>query len=433
MAITKTVKEKAFAKVNLGLDVLKRREDGYHEVKMVMQTIGICDELTFETSPEIKDITMTTDVEGLSCDDSNLVIRAAKMITEKYSVSQGVKIRLIKNIPLAAGMAGGSADAAATLRGINRLFGLGLTDEELCIMAVKLGADVPFCVYGGTFLAEGIGEKLTKLPDIPNCSVLIVKPHVGVSTKHVYESLHVETIEHHPDMDTIIDCAKRRDLGGLAFNIENILENVTVKEYPIIDEIKNKMMEHGAMNALMSGSGPTVFGLFDSKPNAERAAVTLRDFDEIGDVIVTCFEDMSADEVRKKARITIKSDMDENEVMDETHDCVAIEKRGNIIVTYYEKEPESNSDIINTLTISDRRLVYEKTGAVNTRMIITPEEATSQVYSTPHGDIDIDIICHEFVLNEIADRIVVELDYDLMQQNAKMSHCNMRIEVEYNI
>jgi len=433
MAINKTIKEKAFAKINLGLDVLRRREDGYHEVKMVMQSIGICDELTFSTDADIEGIQLGTDIDNLPCDDSNLIVKAAKLITEKYNIKQGVKIDLVKNIPMAAGMAGGSSDAAATFRGINRLFGLGLTEEELCKMAVKVGADVPFCIYGGTYLAEGIGEKLTKLPDMPSCVVLVVKPDFDVSTKHVYENLHVETIDKHPDMDTIIDCVNRKDLGGVAFNLENILENVTVKEYPVIDEIKKKMIEFGAMNSLMSGSGPTVFGLFDSKANAERAAVTLRDMDEIGDVVVTCFEDLSSDEVRKKARITIKSSMDDADSINEVHDCVAVEKRGIISASYYEKNPESKSDIITTITISDRKLVYKKTGAINTEMIITPDEATSQVYSTPHGDIDIDIICHEFVLNEIADRIVVELDYDLMSGNDKMSHCNMGIEVEYNI
>jgi uncharacterized beta-barrel protein YwiB (DUF1934 family) len=193
------------------------------------------------------------------------------------------------------------------------------------------------------------------------------------------------------------------------------------------------MIEFGAMNSLMSGSGPTVFGLFDSKANAERAAVTIREMEDVGDVVVTCFEDLSSDEVRKKARITIKSAMDDTDNVNEVHDCVAVEKRGVISASYYEKDPESKSDIITTITISDRKLVYKKTGAINTEMIITPDEATSQVYSTPHGDIDIDIICHEFVLNEIADRIVVELEYDLMSGNNKMSYCDMRIEIDYNI
>jgi uncharacterized beta-barrel protein YwiB (DUF1934 family) len=224
-----------------------------------------------------------------------------------------------------------------------------------------------------------------------------------------------------------------KDIKGIASNMENILENVSIRDYPFIQVIKDIMLDFGAMNSLMSGSGPTVFGLFDNKANAERAAVALRELDDVGDVIVTCFEDLSGEEVRKKAQITVRSSMDGEEPTTEVHDCVAVEKRGKISVTYYEKDPETKSEIKNVLTISDRRLDYAKTGAANTEMIITPDEATTQVYSTPYGDIDIDIICHEFVLNEIADRIMVELDYDIMQGNASMNHCNMRIEIEYNI
>ena len=433
MAINKTIREKAYAKVNLGLDVLRRREDGYHEVKMIMQTIGICDELIISTSADTVGVNLIADVDTLPLDGSNLIVKAANLMMEKYNIKQGIDVKLIKNIPVAAGLAGGSSDAAATLRGMNRLFGLGLTEEELCRLALKIGADVPFCVHGGTYLSEGIGEKLTKLTDVPQCTVLVAKPNFGVSTGYVYSNLHVDKIKKHPDMDKVIECVNNKDLKGIASNMENILENVTVNDYPFIQVIKDIMLEFGALNSIMSGSGPTVFGLFDNKANAERAAVALRELDDVGDVIVTCFEDLSGEEVRKKAQITVKSAMDGDEPTVEVHDCVAVEKRGTISVTYYEKDPDNKSEITNILTISDRRLDYVKTGAANTKMIITPDEATTQVYSTPYGDIDIDIICHEFVLNEIADRIMLELDYDIMQGNSSMNHCNMRIEIEYNI
>lgn len=433
MAINKTVKEKAYAKINLGLDVLRRREDGYHEVKMIMQTIGICDEITFSTTPSTEGVNLIADVDNLPLDGTNLIIKAANMMMEKYDIKQGVDIKLVKNIPMASGMAGGSSDAAATLRGLNKLFGLGLTDEELCKMGVKIGADVPFCVYGGTYLSEGIGEKLTRLNDVPHCTVLIAKPRFGVSTGYVYANLHVEKIKKHPDIDAVVDAITRSDLAGIAANIENILENVTIKDYPFVGELKDIMMSHGAMKALMSGSGPTVFGLFDNKANAERAAVELRALEDVGDVVVTCFEDLSKDEVRKKAQIRITSIIDGGEPSVEVHDCVATEKRGSISITYYEKDKDSKYDIINELTISDRKLNYKKSGAVSTNMLITPDESTSQVYSTAYGDIDIDIICHEFVLNEIADRIVLEIDYDIMQGYEKMNHFEMNIEVEYNI
>ena len=433
MAINKTVREKAYAKINLGLDVLKRREDGYHEVKMVMQTIGICDELIISTSADTVGVNLIADVDNLPLDGSNLIVKAANLMIERYNLKQGIEVKLIKNIPMAAGLAGGSSDAAATLRGINRLFGLGLTDEELCKTAVKIGADVPFCVLGGTYLSEGIGEKLTKLDDAPQCTVLVAKPKFGISTGYVYANLHVEKIEKHPDMDAVLESLANKDIKGVASNMENILENVSVREYPIIGDIKELMKKHGALNALMSGSGPTVFGLFDNKANAERAAVALREMEEVGDVVVTCFEDLSNEEVRKKAQITVHSSMDGEEPTIEVHDCVAVEKRGKISVTYHEKDPETKTDIVNVLTISDRRLDYSKSGINNTDMIITPDEATTQVYHTPFGDIDIDIICHEFVLNEIADRIMLELDYDVMQGESSMNHCNMRIEIEYNI
>lgn len=433
MAINKTIREKAYAKVNLGLDVLRKREDGYHEVKMIMQTIGICDELIISTSADTVGVNLLADVDTLPLDGTNLIVKAANLMMEKYNIKQGIDVKLIKNIPVAAGLAGGSSDAAATLRGMNRLFGLGLTEEELCRLALKIGADVPFCVHGGTYLSEGIGEKLTKLEDVPQCTVLVAKPNFGVSTGYVYANLHVDKIKKHPDMDKVIECVNNKDLKGIASNMENILENVTIHEYPFIQVIKDIMNDFGALNSLMSGSGPTVFGLFDNKANAERAAVALRELDDVGDVIVTCFEDLSSEETRKKAQITVKSAMDGDEPTIEVHDCVAVEKRGTISITYYEKDPESKSEIKNVLTISDRRLDYAKTGAANTKMIITPDEATTQVYSTPYGDIDIDIICHEFVLNEIADRIMLELDYDIMQGNSSMNHCNMRIEIEYNI
>ena len=433
MAINKTIREKAYAKVNLGLDVLRKREDGYHEVKMIMQTIGICDELIISTSADTVGVNLLADVDTLPLDGTNLIVKAANLMMEKYNIKQGIDVKLIKNIPVAAGLAGGSSDAAATLRGMNRLFGLGLTEEELCRLALKIGADVPFCVHGGTYLSEGIGEKLTKLEDVPQCTVLVAKPNFGVSTGYVYANLHVDKIKKHPDMDKVIECVNNKDLKGIASNMENILENVTIHDYPFIQVIKDIMNDFGALNSLMSGSGPTVFGLFDNKANAERAAVALRELDDVGDVIVTCFEDLSSEETRKKAQITVKSVMDGDEPTIEVHDCVAVEKRGTISITYYEKDPESKSEIKNVLTISDRRLDYAKTGAANTKMIITPDEATTQVYSTPYGDIDIDIICHEFVLNEIADRIMLELDYDIMQGNSSMNHCNMRIEIEYNI
>lgn len=262
-----TLIRKAYAKVNFGLDVIRRREDGYHEVKMIMQTVNLYDILTF--AKEKAGITVKTDTAALSGDESNLIYKAAKLLVETYGIKGGVKIELQKNIPMAAGMAGGSADAAAVFHGVNELFGLGMTEGEMCALGVKIGADVPYCIQGGTALSEGIGERLTKLPDAPNCFLLIAKPDIDVSTKYVYENLHANELQYHPDIDGMRRAIEAGTLTGIAQRMENVLETVTVKKYPIIQEIKDFMKEKGALNALMSGSGPTVFGVFETQEKAE--------------------------------------------------------------------------------------------------------------------------------------------------------------------
>ena len=263
------ITRKAYAKVNLGLDVLRRREDGYHEVKMIMQTVDLFDTLTFYKQEE--GITVTTDKAELPGDENNLIYKAAKLLMETYDIPGGVKIELQKNIPMAAGMAGGSTDAAAVFHGMNEMFGLGMSEEEMCALGVKIGADVPYCIQGGTALSEGIGEVLTKLPDAPDCFLLIAKPDIDVSTKYVYENLHANELQYHPDIDGMRAAIEEGSLQGVADRMENVLETVTVQKYPVIEEIKNYMKENGAMNALMSGSGPTVFGVYDTQEKAQKA------------------------------------------------------------------------------------------------------------------------------------------------------------------
>lgn len=260
---------KAYAKINLGLDVVRRLENGYHEVKMVMQTVGIYDVLDFERTDG--GIVITTDSGELPTDENNLIYKAAKLMMETYPISGGVKIHLEKHIPIAAGMAGGSTDAAATLKGMNRLFDLGCTLKDLMELGVKIGADVPYCVMGGTALAEGIGEKLTPLAPAPDCYVLVVKPDINVSTKYVYEHLDAQEIVKHPDIDGMVEAIAEESLQGILDRMENVLETVTVSAYPIIQTIKDRMKELGAINSLMSGSGPTVFGIFVEKDMARRA------------------------------------------------------------------------------------------------------------------------------------------------------------------
>ena len=268
---------KAYGKINLGLDVLRRREDGYHDVRMIMQTVGIFDrvDLIWKEEPGIQ---VETNLYYLPTNENNLVYKAAKLLMDEFQVQDGLLIRLRKFIPVAAGMAGGSSDAAAVLFGVNKMFRLGLTTEELMQRGVKIGADVPYCILRGTALSEGIGEKLTRLPKVPKCYVLIGKPGINVSTKFVYENLHANDLrpEQHPDIDGMIRAIKAQDLQGIADKLGNVLETVTGKEYPVIQEIKDKMLEFGAIGSLMSGSGPTVFGLFTNPKAAQQAYEELR-------------------------------------------------------------------------------------------------------------------------------------------------------------
>ena len=278
------------SKVNLGLDVLRRRDDGYHEVRMIMQTLRLCDELYFEETQK-NEIRIVCNSENLECDENNLIYKAARLIMDEAGIDRGLDIRLKKNIPIAAGMAGGSSDAAATLVALNKMFGIDFDIAKLKEIGVKIGADVPYCIEGGTQLSEGIGEKLTRLKDAPQCFVVVAKPHIGVSTKYVYENLHVETIKTHPNIDAMLKGIDAGDLIEISSHMENILENVTEKKYPVIAMLKSKLKSMGALNSLMSGSGPTVFALFDDRDKADKACEAVLDTGEVAFGCVTQFSD----------------------------------------------------------------------------------------------------------------------------------------------
>ncbi len=271
-----TITLKALAKINLGLDVLGKRENGYHDVRMVMQTIYLYDNVTLDKTQE-EGISVITNLYYLPTDNNNIAYKAAKLLMDEFHIEGGVRITLEKHIPVAAGMAGGSSNAAAVLVGMNKLFGLGLTQAELMERGVTLGADVPYCVMRGTVLAEGIGEILTPLSPLPKCYVLIAKPGISVSTKTVYEKLDSQAIEEHPDIDGLLEGLERQDLKKVASSMGNVLERVTIEQYPVIEDIKNVMKEAGALNAMMSGSGPTVFGIFDDRNTAKKAQNQLRE------------------------------------------------------------------------------------------------------------------------------------------------------------
>lgn len=279
---------KAYGKINLGLDVIRRREDGYHEVKMIMQMVDIYDELTMKELSE-GEIHIATDSLELPNDEGNLIYKAILKYREATGETMGADVSLRKNIPIAAGMAGGSTDAAATIIMYNELCGRKLSMEELCKIGVKVGADVPYCIMGGTALSEGIGEILTPLQAPPDCYLVIAKPDINVSTKYVYENLHLEKLKKHPDIDGMREAIFNQDLKGICDRMENVLESVTVTRYPIINEMKTLLLENGAVNALMSGSGPTVFAVFRDKQSAEAAKEKLAEANLAKQLFVTTF------------------------------------------------------------------------------------------------------------------------------------------------
>ncbi len=272
----KNISVKALAKINMGLDVVRRREDGYHEVRMVMQTIHLFDRLEL-TKTNSGAITLTTNLPFLPANENNLAYKAAKLLKDEFRIRDGIDVKLHKHIPVAAGLAGGSTDGAAVLYGLNHLFGLGLSRQELMDRGVNLGADVPYCVMRGTALAEGIGEKITPLPPMVKCPVLIAKPQISVSTRFVYENLKLNAETKHPDIDRLIEDIRDKNLGAIAADMGNVLETVTIPNYPVIADIKRHMTEHGAVGAMMSGSGPTVFGLFDDEGTAAQACQAMRE------------------------------------------------------------------------------------------------------------------------------------------------------------
>jgi len=280
--------QRAYAKINIGLDVLRRRADGYHEVKMIMQTVDIYDELVLERRKQ-PGIELRMDNSELPSGGDNLICRAADLLFREKKITGGVNISLTKRIPIAAGMAGGSADAAAALRGVNELFDLGYSLKELQALGVGLGADIPYCLTGGTMLSEGIGEILTPLPAPPAAHLVIAKPDINVSTAFVYGNLHADSLAWHPDIDGIIAALQKGDLDGITGRLGNVLETVTVKAHPVIEQIKELLRKQGAENALMSGSGPTVFGIFKEKETAARAAEAVERGQLAKQIFVTTF------------------------------------------------------------------------------------------------------------------------------------------------
>lgn len=277
---------KARAKINLALDVLNKRQDGYHNLRMIMQTVNVYDLIKIKKIKR-QEILLNSNVPFIPKDTNNLAVKAARLMKDTYKIDSGVFIELNKVIPVAAGLAGGSSDAAAVLYGMNKMFNIKVPFKELMSLGVSIGADVPYCLLRGTALAEGIGEKLTSLPSLPDCSIILAKPNIHVSTASVYQSLEVNNIQQHPDIDGMIEAIFQKDLYQVVNLLGNVLETVTINKYPQIQEIKQMMLDNGALGAMMSGSGPTVFGIFDNIEKAKQAQLQLKLVPTIKQVFLT--------------------------------------------------------------------------------------------------------------------------------------------------
>lgn len=275
MFMNNAVEMVANAKVNLSLDVVRRREDNYHDLEMIMQEIDLADKI-FIKEIDVDEIRVLCNRDDIPTDETNIVYKISYTIKNRFNIDKGLEIKIDKNIPIAAGLGGGSADAAATIKGLNKLWNLNMSEQDMIDISKPLGADIPFCIIGGTAVARGIGDKLTKISGLKETMILLVNPEIGVSTKFVYQSLNLDVIEKRPDTGKLVDAIQANDLNYIANNMVNVLETVSIKEYPLIDKIKEEMIQYGAIGSLMSGSGSTVFGIFDDESAIDNAEKEFR-------------------------------------------------------------------------------------------------------------------------------------------------------------
>lgn len=259
---------KAYAKINISLDVVGKKDNGYHLLKMIMQNIDIYDVINIKKKD--RGISISCNKKFVPVDERNIAYKAAKLFFDSYNINKGVQIDIKKDIPVAAGLAGGSSNAAAVLKAMRDIFEVEADDEELMKIGLKLGADVPYCIKGGTALCEGIGEVITPLKPFKGCILVLVKPSFGVSTKDVYSEIDIKKIIKHPDTDGIIRAMEEYDLETVGGKLRNVLENVTLRKHKIIRDIKEDMHRYGAVGTLMSGSGPSTYGLFDDMLKAQK-------------------------------------------------------------------------------------------------------------------------------------------------------------------
>lgn len=300
-----TITLKARGKINLTLDVVGKRSNGYHDLRMIMQTINLYDTIKIKKT-KMPGIRINNNLSWLPKDDRNITYKATELFLQESGIESGIYIDITKRIPVAAGLAGGSSDAAAMLIGLNKLFKTYYSKEKLMEMGLKIGADVPFCIMRGTALAEGIGEELTPLRSLPYTHIVLAKPNISVSTASVYNALDVNAIKEHPDTDDVVAAINHNNMPFVIGNMKNVLEEVTIKMHPQIQEIKRQMLEHGALGSMMSGSGPTVFGIFESKRKAAMAAEYFKNQCGLREVHVTSTFHKGKREGTKNARRIIK-------------------------------------------------------------------------------------------------------------------------------
>lgn len=296
-----TITLKARGKINLTLDVIGKRDNGYHDLDMIMQTINLYDTIKIKKT-KTPGIRIHNNLTWLPADHRNIAYKAAQLFLKEADIVSGIYIDIVKRIPVAAGLAGGSSDAAAVLVGMNKLFKTGYSKKQLMEMGVKIGADVPFCIMRGTVLAQGIGEVLTPIKPLPYTHLLLVKPNISVSTASVYKALQINTIKTHPQTESVVQAINKGDTDYIFSHMVNVLEGVTTKMHPEIEKIKAQMIEHGAISSMMSGSGPTVFGIFDSKKKAQLAADFFKVACELREVHVTSTFHRGKREGRKYGR-----------------------------------------------------------------------------------------------------------------------------------
>lgn len=280
------MKKKAYAKINIALDAVGKRDDGYHLLRMIMQTVDLYDEIEVRKGIT-NNIEITCNKSYVPSDERNLAYKAAKLFMNEFNITDGVNIHINKNIPVSAGMAGGSTDAAMVLTLMNEVFGIKADSEELKRIGLKIGADVPYCIDGGTVLCEGIGERLTPLKKFDNKILVIVKPNFGVSTKEVYKNLDLKKIYKHVDIEGLINAIELDNLQYVCNNMKNVLENVTLRKHKVLKDIKSSMLSNGALGSMMSGSGPTVFGFFDDMLTAQQCYEVMKSKYKYNDIYIT--------------------------------------------------------------------------------------------------------------------------------------------------